>query len=41
MVPIMVSLKLTGEHYIFYLQPRVGRGGKEFKVFEIRHDAQE
>ncbi len=35
MVPIMVCLKLTGEHYIFYLQPRVGRGGKDFKVFKF------
>lgn len=35
MVPIMIGLKLTGEHYIFYLQPRVGKGGKEFKVFKF------
>lgn len=35
MIPIMIGLKLTGEHYIFYLQPRVGRGGKEFMVFKF------
>jgi len=35
MIPIMIGLKLTGEHYIFYLQPRVGRGGKDFMVFKF------
>jgi len=28
-------LKLTGEHYIFYLQPRVGRGGRDFNVLKF------
>jgi lipopolysaccharide/colanic/teichoic acid biosynthesis glycosyltransferase len=35
MVPIMIGLKLTGEHDIFYLQSRVGRGGRDFKVFKF------
>jgi lipopolysaccharide/colanic/teichoic acid biosynthesis glycosyltransferase len=35
MIPIMIGLKFTGEHYIFYLQPRVGRGGKDFMVFKF------
>jgi len=35
MIPIMIGLKLTGEHYIFYLQPRVGKGGKDFKVIKF------
>lgn len=35
MIPIMIGLKLTGEHYIFYLQSRVGKGGKEFKVIKF------
>ncbi len=35
MIPIMIGLKLTGEHYIFYLQPRVGRGGKDLKVLKF------
>jgi lipopolysaccharide/colanic/teichoic acid biosynthesis glycosyltransferase len=35
MIPIMIGLKLTGEHDIFYLQKRVGRGGKDFKVFKF------
>lgn len=35
MIPIMIGLKLTGEHDIFYGQSRVGRGGKEFKVLKF------
>lgn len=35
MIPIMIGLKLTGEHYIFYLQPRIGKGGKEFKIIKF------
>ena len=35
MLPIMIGLKFTGEHYIFYLQPRVGKGGKTFNVFKF------
>lgn len=35
MIPIMIGLKLTGEHYIFYLQPRVGKDGKEFNLIKF------
>jgi len=35
MLPIVIGLKLTGEHYIFYLQPRLGRGGKTFNVLKF------
>lgn len=35
MLPIMLGLKLTGEHYIFYAQARVGRGGRDFRVFKF------
>ena len=35
MIPIMVGLALTGEHHVFYLQPRVGRGGKAFSVLKF------
>ena len=35
MLPIMIGLKLTGEHDIFYGQPRIGRYGKEFKVLKF------
>jgi len=35
MLPIMIGLKLTGEHDIFYFQERIGKGGKPFKVFKF------
>lgn len=35
MLPIMIGLKLTGEHYVFYMQPRVGRGGMDFNVLKF------
>jgi len=35
MLPIMIILKLTGEHDIFYKQKRVGRYGKEFNMFKF------
>ncbi|MGB4572504.1 MAG: sugar transferase, partial [Rectinemataceae bacterium] len=35
MIPVMIGLKFTGEHYIFYLQPRVGSGGRDFNVFKF------
>jgi lipopolysaccharide/colanic/teichoic acid biosynthesis glycosyltransferase len=31
----MIGLKLTGEHYIFYKQLRVGRYGKEFGLLKF------
>jgi len=35
LLPVMIALKLTGEHDVFYLQTRVGKGGKDFKVFKF------
>jgi lipopolysaccharide/colanic/teichoic acid biosynthesis glycosyltransferase len=35
MIPIMIGLKVTGEHDIFYQQKRVGKGGKDFKVLKF------
>ena len=33
--PIMLILKFTGEHYIFYTQPRVGLHGKQFNLIKF------
>ena len=35
MIPIMIGLKLTGEHDIFYAQERIGKGKKPFKVLKF------
>ncbi len=35
MIPIMIGLKLTGEHYIFYEQERIGKGAKPFKLLKF------
>ncbi|MBN1242935.1 MAG: sugar transferase [Spirochaetales bacterium] len=35
MVPVMIALKLSGEHRVFYLQRRVGRHGKEFRILKF------
>jgi lipopolysaccharide/colanic/teichoic acid biosynthesis glycosyltransferase len=34
-LPVIIALKFTGEHFIFYLQPRIGKGGKEFKLLKF------
>lgn len=35
MIPIMIGLKLTGEHYIFYEQERIGKGGRPFNLLKF------
>jgi lipopolysaccharide/colanic/teichoic acid biosynthesis glycosyltransferase len=35
MIPIMILLKLTGEHDIFYGQVRVGKYGRDFKLLKF------
>jgi len=35
MLPVMVILKCTGEHDIFYVQKRVGYNGREFNLFKF------
>lgn len=35
MIPIMIGLKLTGEHYIWYLQQRVGYKNKLFSIIKF------
>lgn len=35
LIPITIILLLTGEHYVFYFQERIGKGGKPFKVWKF------
>lgn len=35
MIPVMLILKISGEHYIFYRQKRVGKGGLEFDMLKF------
>lgn len=35
MIPIMIGLKLTGEHYIFYLQERIGYKNRKFNIYKF------
>lgn len=35
MIPVMVFLKITGEHDIFYRQNRIGIYGKEFRLIKF------
>lgn len=35
LIPIIIILKLTGEHYIFYAQERMGKNERPFKVLKF------
>jgi lipopolysaccharide/colanic/teichoic acid biosynthesis glycosyltransferase len=35
LVPIAILLRLTGEGEVFFLQSRVGKGGKSFKLYKL------
>ncbi len=35
LLPVLLLLKLTGEHEVFYLQERIGRDGKPFRVVKL------
>lgn len=35
LIPVIIILKLTGEHYIFYTQERIGKGGKTFGLLKF------
>ena len=35
LIPVVIILRLTGEHYIFYAQERIGLGGKPFKLLKF------
>jgi lipopolysaccharide/colanic/teichoic acid biosynthesis glycosyltransferase len=35
LVPVAILLRLTGEGEVFFLQERVGKGGKKFKLYKF------
>jgi lipopolysaccharide/colanic/teichoic acid biosynthesis glycosyltransferase len=35
LIPICIILLLTGEHYVFYFQQRIGKGGKPFAIWKF------
>lgn len=35
LIAVMIVLKLTGEHEVFFLQSRVGKDGKQFNLFKF------
>ena len=35
LIPCMLILLCTGEHYVFYYQERIGKGGKPFKIIKF------
>jgi lipopolysaccharide/colanic/teichoic acid biosynthesis glycosyltransferase len=35
LVPVVIILKCTGEHEVFYLQERIGKDGKPFKLIKF------
>ena len=35
LLPMMFILRVTGEGEVFFLQSRVGRGGKHFKLYKF------
>lgn len=35
MLPIVIGLLLTGEHYVFYSQQRIGRNNQPFKILKF------
>lgn len=35
LIPVIIILKLTGEHYIFYMQERMGKNEKPFYVLKF------
>ena len=35
LIPVIIGLLLTGEHYVFYFQERIGTGGKPFDIWKF------
>ena len=35
LIPIIIGLLITGEHYVFYFQKRIGYKNKSFNVYKF------
>ena len=35
LIPVCIGLLLTGEHYVFYFQERIGRHNKKFRIWKF------
>ena len=35
LIPVILGLLLTGEHYVFYLQERIGFKNKKFSIYKF------
>ena len=35
LIPVVIGLLLTGEHYVFYQQERIGLGNRKFKIWKF------
>lgn len=35
LIPVIIGLLLTGEHYVFYFQERIGKGRKAFDIWKF------
>ena len=35
LVPIVITLRLTGEGEVFFLQERIGKSGENFRLFKF------
>jgi len=35
LVPLVITLRLSGEGYVFFLQDRIGKGGEKFKLYKF------
>ena len=35
LIPVVIGLLFTGEHYVFYLQERIGYKNQKFNIFKF------
>ena len=40
LIPVVIGLLLTGEHYVFYFQKRIGYKEQAVRHLEVCHDAE-